>query len=46
MKRLFILMAAVVIGLLSCKSIQSNMNTIYGFKALSNKGKDVNFAAY
>ena len=39
-------MAAVVIGLLSCKSIQSNMNTIYGFKALSNKGKDVNFADY
>ena len=46
MKRLFILMAAVVIGLLSCKSIQSNMNTIYGFNALSNKGKDVNFADY
>ena len=39
-------MAAVVIVLLSCKSIQSNMNTIYGFKALSNKGKDVNFADY
>ncbi len=39
-------MAAVVIGLLSCKSIPGNMNTIYGFKALSNKGKDVNFADY
>ena len=39
-------MAAVVVCLLSCKSIPGNMNTIYGFKALSNKGKDVNFADY
>ncbi len=34
------------ICLLSCKSNTSDMSTIYDFKALSNKGKEVNFADY
>ncbi|MBQ2054985.1 MAG: glutathione peroxidase, partial [Bacteroidaceae bacterium] len=38
------MMAAIC--LLSCKSNTSDMSTIYDFKALSNKGKEVNFADY
>ena len=40
------IMAAVAIFVLSCKSKTNVMNTIYDFTALSNKGKDVNFADY
>ena len=46
MKRLLIYVAATVICLLSCKINASDMNTIYDFTALSNKGKEVNFADY
>ena len=46
MKRVLTLMAAVVVCLLSCKNNSGNMNTIYDFTALSNKGKEVNFADY
>ena len=40
------IVAAAVICLLSCKTNASDMNTIYDFTALSNKGKEVNFADY
>ena len=46
MKRFLTLVAAAVMCLLSCKSNTSDMNTIYDFTALSNKGKEVNFADY
>lgn len=46
MKHFLTLVAAAVVGLLSCKSNASDMNTIYDFTALSNKGKEVNFADY
>ena len=36
----------VAVGLLSCNSNSSNMNTIYNYTALSNKGQEVNFADY
>ena len=39
-------MTAAVLCLLSCKTNASDMNTIYDFTALSNKGKEVNFADY
>ena len=37
---------AVAVGLLSFKNDSNNMNKIYDFTALSNKGKEVNFADY
>ena len=46
MKHFLTLVAVAVVGLLSCKSNASDMNTIYDFTALSNKGKEVNFADY
>ena len=46
MKHFLTIVAAAVVGLLSCKSNASDMNTIYDFTALSNKGKEVNFADY
>ena len=46
MKHFLTIVAAAVICLLSCKSNASDMNTIYDFTALSNKGKEVNFADY
>ena len=46
MKHFLTLVAAAVICLLSCKTNASDMNTIYDFTALSNKGKEVNFADY
>ncbi len=46
MKHFLTLVAAAFVGLLSCKSNASDMNTIYDFTALSNKGKEVNFADY
>ena len=46
MKHFLTIVAAAVICLLSCKTNASDMNTIYDFKALSNKGKEVNFADY
>ena len=39
-------MTAAVFCLLSCKTNATDMNTIYDFTALSNKGKEVNFADY
>ena len=36
----------MAVSLSSCKTNTSNMNTIYNFSALSNKGKEVNFADY
>ena len=46
MKNLLIIMTAAFLCLLSCKTNASDMNTIYDFTALSNKGKEVNFADY
>ena len=46
MKHFLTIVAAAVICLLSCKTNASDMNTIYDFTALSNKGKEVNFADY
>ena len=46
MKNLLTIMTAAVLCLLSCKTNASDMNTIYDFTALSNKGKEVNFADY
>ena len=46
MKHFPTLVAVAVVGLLSCKTNASDMNTIYDFTALSNKGKEVNFADY
>ena len=37
---------AVAVGLLSLKNDSSDMKKIYDFTALSNKGKEVNFADY
>ena len=39
-------MTVAVLCLLSCKTNASDMNTIYDFTALSNKGREVNFADY
>ena len=36
----------VIMTLLSYNGNASDMNTIYDFTALSNKGKEVNFADY
>lgn len=36
----------MAVSLSSCKTNTNNMNTIYNFSALSNKGKEVNFADY
>ena len=36
----------VAVGLLSCNSNTNEMNTIYNYTALSNKGKKMNFADY
>ena len=46
MKHFLTIMAAAVVCLLSCKTNTSDMNTVYDFTALSNKGKEVNFADY
>ena len=46
MKNLLTIMTAAVFCLLSCKTNATDMNTIYDFTALSNKGKEVNFADY
>ncbi len=46
MKHFLTIVAATVVCLLSCKTNASDMNTIYDFTALSNKGKEVNFADY
>ena len=44
--RLLITLLMPVVFLLSCKNNTSDMNTIYDFTALSNKGKEVSFADY
>ena len=46
MKHFLTLMAAAVLGLLSCNTHASDMEKIYDFTALSNKGKEVSFADY
>ena len=46
MKHFLTIVAAAFICLLSFKTNASDMNTIYDFTALSNKGKEVNFADY
>ena len=46
MKHFLTLMAAAVLGLLSCNTNASDMEKIYDFTALSNKGKEVSFADY
>ena len=45
-KHISILIMTVTMCLLSLNSKASDMNTIYDFTALSNKGKEVNFADY
>ncbi len=42
----FLLIMTVAVGLLSCNSNTNEMNTIYNYTALSNKGKEMNFADY
>ena len=42
----FLTIVAVALCLLSCNNNKEDMNTIYEFTALSNKGKEVNFADY
>ena len=46
MKHFLTLMAVAVLGLLSCNTNASDMEKIYDFTALSNKGKEVSFADY
>ena len=42
----FLTIVAVALCLLSCNNNKEDMDTIYQFTALSNKGKEVNFADY